>query len=86
MNDRTTTGRGAIGGTSQQQGNITYSVMGEQLVKNLQQAQRDNPGTDFIVIQRVRQGESPKVWSTGDQEQTKDLFRHTYTDLAFEPA
>lgn len=32
-------------------------------------------GGDFIVIQRQRQGEEPKIWSTGDQEQTDQLFR-----------
>lgn len=67
-------GRSAIGGTSelggQQAGNITYGVMPEQIASKL----TDNPGTDFLVIQRVRQGEEPKVWSTGDPEQTSHLF------------
>lgn len=72
MNDRTT-GRSAIG--AQQQGNITHGVMPEQIVKDLQSASSSGPGTDFLVIQRVRQGEEPRIWSTGDLEQTKDLFR-----------
>jgi hypothetical protein len=75
--------RSAIGG-AQQQGNVTYGVMNEQVVKDLQQASTSSPGTDFIVIQRVRQGEHPRIWSTGDQEQTKSLFRDAYTSLAFE--
>lgn len=74
--------KSAIG--SQQQGNITYGVMAEQLVKELQSASQSAPGTDFLVIQRVRQGEEPRIWSTGDPEQTKDLFRLAQTGLGSE--
>lgn len=81
-------GRSAIGGTSalgsqQQAGNITYGVMPEQITNKL----KENPGAEFIVVQRVRQGEDPLVWASGDPTQTEDLFRHAYTSLAFkEPA
>jgi outer membrane lipoprotein SlyB len=80
-------GRSAIGGTSrlgaQQTGNITYGVMPEQITNKL----NENPGAEFIVIQKVRQGEEPQVWASGDATQTEDLFRHAYTSLAFkEPA
>lgn len=74
--------KGAIG--AQQQGNVTHGVMPEQIVKELQAAAQSAPGTDFIVIQRVRQSEEPRIWSTGDPEQTKDLFRGAYTALAYE--
>jgi hypothetical protein len=76
------TQKGAIG--AQQQGNVTHGVMPEQIVKELQSAASAGPGTDFLVIQRVRQGEEPRIWSTGDPEQTKDLFRTAYTSLAYD--
>lgn len=80
MVDTSTTsgGRGAIG--SQQQGNVTYNVMPEQIVKQLQ----SNQNAEFIVIQRVRQGEEPKLFSTGDPTQAQQLFRQAYTNLAFD--
>jgi pyruvate/2-oxoglutarate dehydrogenase complex dihydrolipoamide dehydrogenase (E3) component len=68
-------GKGAIGGTSTLgtgQQNITYGVMPEQITSKLQ----ENPGAEFIVIQRVRQSEDPKVWASGDPAQTSQLFEH----------
>jgi hypothetical protein len=69
-------GRSAIGGTSQlgsqQTGNVTYGVMPEQITSKL----KENPGAEFIVIQKVRQGEDPLVWASGDLEQTSQLFQH----------
>jgi NADH dehydrogenase FAD-containing subunit len=67
-------GRSAIGGTSslgsgQQTGNITYGVMPEQITNKL----KENPGAEFIVIQRVRQGEDPQVWASGDAAQTRPV-------------
>jgi hypothetical protein len=63
--------------------NITYGVMPEQITNKL----KENPGAEFLVIQRVRQGEEPRVWASGDQAQTEELFRHTFTSLELkEPA
>lgn len=66
--------RSAIGGTSklgsQQQGNVTYSVMSEQVIQKL----TDSPNAEFIVIQRTHQSHQPEVWSSGDQEQTRSLL------------
>lgn len=31
-------------------------------------------GGDYIVISRTRQGEEPKIWSSGDQQQAQHLF------------
>lgn len=70
-----TSGRQAIGGSSplgaQQTGNVTYGVMPEQVLNSLKQ----NPGATFVVIQQVRQGEQPQIWSSGDPAQTKALYR-----------
>lgn len=74
--------KSAIG--SQQVGNVTHSVMGEQLITQLQNAVKTNPGSEFLIVQRTRQGEDPTIWSTGDTEQTKDLFRGAYTSLAYD--
>lgn len=62
--------------------------MAEQLVNKLQQASKDNPGSDFIVVQRLRQGEEPRIWTTGDPTQAKQLFKTAYDvfDKAREPA
>lgn len=85
MNDRQDS-RGAIGneqgrtGTGTGTGNITYGVMPEQALKDLQ----NKPGADFIVIQRVHQSEEPTVWASGDPTQTQALFRDAYTSLAFD--
>lgn len=73
MSSNDTSGRGAIG--AQQQGNITHGVMPEQVVKELQAATTAYPGSEFLVIQRTRQSDEPRIWSTGDPEQTKALFR-----------
>lgn len=74
--------RGAIG-TSQQVGNITYGFMPEQVTNKL----KENPGAEFIVVQRVRQGEQPTIWASGDPAQTKDLFQHAFDTLGLkEPA
>jgi hypothetical protein len=81
MNDRTQE-RGAIGGTSslgaQQNGTITYGAMPEQLAKQLQ---GDTKG-EFIVFRKTHQSDPVQVWSTGDPEQTKSLFREAYEQLA----
>lgn len=77
MTDKTT-GRGVLNSTADT-GNITYGVMPEQLAKEL----KENLGGEFILIQKVRQGEMPHVWSSGDPEQAKALFREAYTDLAY---
>ena len=53
------------------QQNVQYGVMPEQLVSQI----KNQGGTDFVVIQRSRQSEEPKIWSTGDQEQTQHLLR-----------
>lgn len=78
MSDRQTSGQ-----TSVRNANVNFGVMPEQIIKELQGATSSSSGSDFIVIQRVRQGEEPKVWSTGDPEQTKNLFRNGYTALAY---
>ena len=77
--------RQAIGGTSQLgtttdtgQPTINYGVMPEQVQQQL------TPGTEFVVIAKTRQGEPLTVWTSGDQEQTQQLFRDAYTGLAFE--
>lgn len=82
MTDRTQE-RGAIGGTSslgsgQQVGNITYGVMPEQIVKQLQ---GDTKG-EFIVLRKTHQSEPPQVWATGDPEMAKSLFREAFEQLA----
>lgn len=82
-NQRTGSDRPAVG--AQQTGNVTHGVMPEQIVKELQAATTAYPGAEFLVIQKVRQGEEPRIWSTGDPEQTKDLFRSAYTSLALKP-
>jgi hypothetical protein len=79
--------RSAIGGTSklgtgQQVGNFTYGVMPEQITAKL----RENPGAEFLVIQRTRQGEEPQVWASGDPTQTQDLFKHASTAFEKQPA
>jgi hypothetical protein len=57
---------------AQQQGNITYSVMAEQLTKQLQQS----GGTgEFVLVHRQRGSELPTVWSSGDPQQTQALYR-----------
>jgi hypothetical protein len=67
--------------------NISHGVMPEQLVNKLRDATTANPGSDFVVIQKLRQGEPAQVWSTGDQEQTQSLFRETYdSSFSREPA
>lgn len=74
----TTNQRSAVG--AQQQGNVTYSVMPEQIRKQLA---TDTTG-EFIVIRRARQGDEPQVWSTGDRDLTEQVFRQVYTNLAFD--
>lgn len=71
MTDQTT-GRGTTDAAATQ-ANITYGVMPEQVLKQLQQE-----GGEFVVIQRTRQSEQPRIWASGDPTQTKDLFRHGY--------
>jgi hypothetical protein len=41
--------------------------MPEQITNKL----KENPGAEFIVVQRVRQGEEPQVWASGDPTQTR---------------
>ena len=60
------------------QKNVTYGVMGEQLVSQI----KNQGGTDFIVIQRARQSDEPKIWSTGDQEQTQHLLRQVFSTFS----
>jgi hypothetical protein len=67
----TGTSRSTVGG-AQQQGNVTYGVMPEQVTRALS----ENGGSEFIVIQQDRQSSQPKIWSSGDPEQTKSLFRN----------
>ena len=61
----TSSGSGAFSSLSNTK-NAQYSVMPEQLVSQL----KNHGGADFIVIQRDRQSNEPKIWSTGDRDQT----------------
>lgn len=79
MNDRTQE-RGAIGGTAQQSGTITYGAMPEQIIKQLQ----DNRNDEFILLRKTHQSDPAVVMTTGDPEQTKSLFREAYEQLADE--
>lgn len=74
--------RSAIG--QQQKGNITYGAMPEQLVKQLNETTAGGNSGEFILISKVRQGETAQVWTTGDPEQTQALFRDVYTQLAYD--
>lgn len=67
-------GRSAIGGSSTLgTDKITYNVMPEQAVKQLQS---DGNTGEFLLIKLPRQGEEPQVWSSGDKEQTAHLFNN----------
>ena len=48
-------------------------------------ANKFNDGTDFIVIARGKQSEDPLIWSTGDREQTEELYRRAATVMVDVP-
>jgi hypothetical protein len=43
-------------------------------------------GGEYLVISRTRQGETPKIWSTGDQEQTQHLYDQFARTVDLQPA
>lgn len=73
----TQTNQSALGGQTSK--NVTYGIMPDQVTKHLQSASNN----EFIVITRTRGSSEPQVWSSGDPEQTQNLFRSAYTALAF---
>lgn len=38
-------------------------------------ANQINDGDQFILVKRSRQGDEPQVWTSGDQQQTQQMFR-----------
>jgi hypothetical protein len=39
-------------------------------------------GDEFVLIVQSRQGEQPKIWSSGDKDQMQHLVRSTYSYVA----
>jgi hypothetical protein len=63
----TTTGTGT--GTGNQQQTHTFGVAPALVSGKVQD------GRDYILIERTRQGEQPRIWSTGDQAFTQQLLQ-----------
>jgi hypothetical protein len=38
-------------------------------------------GDEFILITRSRQSDQPQIWSSGDQQQTEQLFRQVQSHM-----
>lgn len=71
------TSRQTSGSFSQQQGGINYSTPAVSLSNYVKDGQ-----TAILIVQE-RGGSEPRVWSTGDPEQTQHLFKQATTSLAF---
>lgn len=68
----TTPGSGSYGNQttqSGQTGNVKYNTPPSQVASQI------SDGDEFILLKRSRQGSEPQVWSSGDPQQTQQMFR-----------
>jgi D-Tyr-tRNAtyr deacylase len=70
-----TLGSNAGDSTNRSSTNVKYNTPAAVVSNQL------TDGTQFIVITQTRQGEQPSIWSSGDPQQTQQMFRQVQSQV-----